>query len=159
MVTHALLEREQVLGRHRVSLGDDGDQVDARAEALHDLNVEGLDRRARGADEVETGVHTEVLLLATEGLLLLTHVGLVLVIDELHDRDPAVAVVDIVAEAGGVDDGELDVESTLLKVGLEDLDLGRLVELLGKAGKVSAKAQRDEVGRMCVHSTGWARLR
>lgn len=44
----ALLEDGEVLGAERVGLGDDGDEVDAGAEALHHLDVEGLRVRGRG---------------------------------------------------------------------------------------------------------------
>ena len=60
------------------------------------------------SDEVETGVYTEVNLITTAWLLLLKHVRFVLVVEEFDDGLPRVAVVDIVAEAGSVDDGEAD---------------------------------------------------
>ncbi len=53
-----------------------------------------------------------------------------LVVDKVHNRRPRVAVVDIVAKAGRVNDSELDLELLLLKLGLDDLNLGKLVELL-----------------------------
>jgi hypothetical protein len=59
-----------------------------------------------GADEVQAGVYTEVDLLLALRLLLLQHVGLVLVVEELDNGLPRVAVVDVVAEAGGVNDGQ-----------------------------------------------------
>lgn len=105
---YSLLELGQISRAEGVSLGNDGDQVDARAESLHDLNVEGLEGVAGGADEVEAGMDTEVDLVLAAGLLLLKHVGLVLVVEELDDGHPGVAVVDIVAETGGVDDGQSD---------------------------------------------------
>ena len=40
--TYPLLEGEEVLGGEGVGLRDDGDEVDPRAESLHDLNVERL---------------------------------------------------------------------------------------------------------------------
>ena len=40
--TYAVLEGVHVRVGERVGLGDDGDEVDARPEALHDLNVERL---------------------------------------------------------------------------------------------------------------------
>lgn len=43
LATHALLEELEVRGRERVGFRDNGDEVDARAEALHDLNIEGLE--------------------------------------------------------------------------------------------------------------------
>jgi hypothetical protein len=63
---------------------------------------------ASWSDEVQASVDTEVDLVGTAGLLLLQHVRLMLVVEELDDGLPRVAVVDIVAEAGGVDDREAD---------------------------------------------------
>lgn len=57
-------------------------------------------------DEVQAGMDTEVDLVDTAGLLLLQHVRLVLVVEEFDDRHPRVAVVDIVAEARGINDGQ-----------------------------------------------------
>ena len=71
----------------------------------------------------------EVGLLLTLGLLFLSHIGLVLVIDEIDDWRPRVTVVDIVAKSGGVNDTEFDFELFLLELRLDNLDLGKLVEL------------------------------
>ena len=60
------------------------------------------------ADEVKAGMDTKVNLVLAAGLLLLQHVRLVLVVEELDDGHPRVAVVDIVAESGSVDNGESD---------------------------------------------------
>ena len=51
-------------------------------------------------------MHAQVDLVAAARLLLLQHVRLVLVVEELDDGHPRVAVVDVVAEAGRVDDGK-----------------------------------------------------
>jgi hypothetical protein len=51
-------------------------------------------------------VHAEVDLVLAARLLLLEHIGLMLVVEELDDGHPRVAVVDVVAEAGGVDDSK-----------------------------------------------------
>ena len=152
--TYALLKVEEVVLGEGVGLGDDGDKVDAGAEALHDLNVEGFEagsdvelevsawqifdnsRMAGGTNEVETCVDAEVGLLVPLGLLLLPHIGLVLVVDELDDGQPRVAVVDVVTKSRGVDDGELDLELLLLELCLDDLDLGELVHLLHMAAVV-----------------------
>ena len=87
-------------------------------------------RVARRADEVQARMNAEVDLVLALRLLLLAHVRLVLVVDEVDDGRPRVAVVDVVAEAGRVDDGELRLELLLLELRLDDLDLGQLVELL-----------------------------
>lgn len=89
-----------------VGLGDNGNQVNAGAQALHDFNIEGLQGVSGGSDEVQASVHTHVNLVGTAGLLLLEHVRLMLVIQELDDGLPRITVVDIVAEAGGINDSE-----------------------------------------------------
>jgi hypothetical protein len=63
---------------------------------------------ASRADEVQAGVYTEVDLLLALGLLLLQHVGLVLIIEELDDGLPRITVVDVVAEARCVNDSQTD---------------------------------------------------
>ena len=59
---------------------------------------------AGGTDEVQAGVYTQIDLFLALGLLLLQHVRLMLVIKELNNRLPRVAVVDVVSKARGVDD-------------------------------------------------------
>jgi hypothetical protein len=106
--TYPSLELGQIGGAQGIRLCNHGDQVDTCAELLHHLDVEGLQRVAGGADEVQAGVHAEIDLIAALRLLLLQHERLVLVVEELDDGLPGVAVVDVVAEAGGVDDGQAD---------------------------------------------------
>jgi hypothetical protein len=46
--------------------------------------------RSSRLDKVETGVDPQILLVGPVGLLLLPHVGLVLIINEVDNRSPAV---------------------------------------------------------------------
>ena len=62
-------------------------------------------------------------------LLLLAHVRFMLVVNEFDDRQPGVTIVDIVTKTRGVNDSELDLELTFLKLGLDYFNLGELVEL------------------------------
>jgi hypothetical protein len=59
-----------------------------------------------------------------------------LVVNEVDDGRPRVAVIDIVTKTWRVDDGELDLELFLLELSLDDLDLRELVELLVVASVV-----------------------
>lgn len=59
-----------------------------------------------GTDEVQAGVHPEIDLLCATRLLFLKHVRLVLVVEEFDDGLPGIAVVDIVAEARGINDSQ-----------------------------------------------------
>ena len=88
MYAYPLLELGEIGGCEGVSLCDHGDQVDTSAELLHDLNVEGLQAVAGRANEVQACVHTEIDLLSAARLLLLEHVALVLVVEELNDWLP-----------------------------------------------------------------------
>lgn len=81
------------------------------------------------ANEVKAGVHTEVGLLLTLGLLLLAHVGFMLVVNELHNGQPRIPVVHVVAEAGRVNDGQFDLELAFFELSLDDFDFGQLVQL------------------------------
>lgn len=87
-------------------------------------------RVACGTNEVEASVHAEISLLVPLWLLLLAHVGFMLIVNELDDGKPGITVVDVVSESRGVDDSQLDLELTLLQLGLDNLHLGELVQLL-----------------------------
>ena len=88
-------------------------------------------RRVTGwTDKVEASMHSEVRLVGPQGLLLLSHIRLMLVIDEVNDGGPRVAVVDIVTKAGSVNNRQLDFELLLFQLRLNDFDLGQLVKLL-----------------------------
>lgn len=104
--THSLLVSDQIGVAKGIGLGNDGDQVDAGAQALHHLNVEGLKGVSGGSDEVQTGVDTHVDLVSSAGLLLLKHVRLMLVVEEFDDRLPGVAVVHVVSKAGGINNSK-----------------------------------------------------
>lgn len=60
------------------------------------------------SDEVQAGVDTEINLVDTLWLLLLQHVGFMLVVQELNNWHPRVAVVDIVSESWGINNGKAD---------------------------------------------------
>jgi hypothetical protein len=104
--TYPRLKLSQVCWAQCVGLGYNWDQVDACAQLLHDLNVQRLQGVAGRADEVQAGVNTEIDLISAARLLLLEHVRLMLVVKELDDGLPRVAVVDVVTETGGVNDGQ-----------------------------------------------------
>lgn len=104
--SYPLLVPSKVGRAQSVCLGNDRDQVDTRAQALHDLNVEGLQGVSGGPDKVQTGVHTHVNLLRTARLLLLQHIRFMLVVKEFDNGLPGVAVVDVVSETRGINDGQ-----------------------------------------------------
>jgi hypothetical protein len=104
--TNPLLEFGQISRAQSISLGDDRNQVDTSAQSLHDFDIQWLERVTSGADEVETSMDTQVNLFRPAWLLLLQHVRLMLVIEELDDGLPRVAVVHVVAEARGINHRE-----------------------------------------------------
>ena len=85
---------------------------------------------ASRTDEVQASMNAKVNLLLPLWLLLLAHVRLVLVVNEVDDGSPRVTVVDVVTEARGVDDRQLRLELLLLELGFDDLDFSQLVKLL-----------------------------
>lgn len=60
------------------------------------------------SDEVKASMNTKVNLVGTAGLLLLKHVRFMLVVQELNDWHPRIAVVDIISETGCVNDSKAD---------------------------------------------------
>jgi hypothetical protein len=76
-----------------------------------------------GSNEVEASMDSEITLLVSLRLLFLPHVRLVLVIDKVDYWSPRFAVVDVVSETGGVDNGEFDLESLFFEFCFDDLDL------------------------------------
>jgi len=91
-----------------IGLSNNGDQVDTGTQALHHLDIEGLQSVSGGSDEIQACMHTHVNLVGSAGLLLLEHVRLVLVVQEFDDRLPRVTVVHVVSKAGGINNGEAD---------------------------------------------------
>lgn len=59
-----------------------------------------------------------------------------LVVKEVDDGGPCVLIIDVVTKARRVDDGQLGLELLFLKFGLDDVDLGHVVELLMMATTV-----------------------
>ena len=101
---YSLLVSDQVGGAKGIGLGDDGDEVNARTQPLHNFNIERLQGVSGGSDEVQASVNAHVNLVRTTGLLFLQHVRLMLVVEEFDDGLPRVAVVDVVSETGGIND-------------------------------------------------------
>lgn len=88
MVTYPLLEFGQISWAESVRLGNNRNEVDTAAKSLHDFDIEWLECMASRTNEVQAGVDAEINLLGTARLLLLEHVGLVLIVQELDDRLP-----------------------------------------------------------------------
>lgn len=84
-----------------------------------------------GANEVETRMYAHISLVGSIWLLFLSHMALMLIIDEIDDGRPRVFIIDIVAKTRSINDCELDFELLLLKFCLDDIYLGIFIfELL-----------------------------
>lgn len=81
-------------------------------------------------------MHSEVNLVLSLGLLFLTHVCFVLVVDKVYDRSPGVAIIHIVTETRAVNDRELGLELFFLELRFDNLHLCELVELLMVATRI-----------------------
>ena len=111
--TYALLELGEIGWAERIRLGYDRNEIDTGGEALHDLNVQWFESVAGRTDEVQASMHSQVNLLRSAWLLLLQHVALMLVVQELDDWLPAVSVVYVVTKAWSIDDRQSDFEELL----------------------------------------------
>lgn len=76
-----------------------------------------------------------------------------LVVNEVDDWCPGILVVYVVTETRSVDHRELDLEGLFFELGLDDLDLGELVELLDVSapvvfcgGQLGRKERVDQSG-------------
>jgi len=87
-IANATLESHKVGRGQCVCLGNDGNEIHSGTQTLHNFNIQRLQGVAGGSDEVEAGVNTEVNLVDSAWLLLLQHVGLVLVVEELNNWHP-----------------------------------------------------------------------
>ena len=148
-VADALLKDGQVAPRECVGFGDHRDQIDTLRKALHHLDIERLERMARWRNKVQACMHTGVDEVAAVGLLLLTQVRLVLVVNKVDERDPAVAVIHIVAKAGRVDNREVHTELLFLQLGTDHIDLDSLVELRHMALRI-VRSGRKLSAKECV---------
>ena len=82
-------------------------------KSAHNLNIQRLESVPSWSDEVKAGVYSQIYLVGTAGLLLLQHVGLMLVVEELDNWHPGVTVVDIVSEARGVNNRQANYEKSV----------------------------------------------
>ena len=145
---YPLLESGNLVVRQRVRLGDDGDQVDLGVQASHDLDVERLQGVAGGLDEVDARVHAVVDDVHPVDLVLGVEVGVEALVDVVDDGPPRLVVVDEIAEAGRVDDGQPQPHAVLLDVGADGLDRDGLGDDLGarallRLGRVQRRVEES----------------
>ena len=96
-------------------------------------------RVSSGPDEKQAGMYAEITFLRALWLLLLPHVNLVLIIDEVNDGGPRVTVVDVVAESRGVNHGKLDFERFLLQFSFDDVHLSSWRQMSWRSYEVATR--------------------
>ncbi len=155
------LEGGNLLIGEGVSLGNDGNQVDLGVQALHDLDVQRLQRVAGGLDEEDAGVDAVVNDVHAVDLVLSIEVGIETLLNVIDNGSPRLVIVDKVAKARGIDDGQAKTDPRLLDIGADRLDtdgLGddveaRALALLGRVqGGVEQsvdKSRLSEAGFTC----------
>jgi hypothetical protein len=100
-------------------------------EALHDLNIQGLQRVTGGLDEENTGVDAVVHNVHAVNLVLSIQVGIETLLNVVCDWSPRLVVVDKITKTGGVNDGQSEANTRLLNICTDRLDsdsLGKNVE-------------------------------
>lgn len=68
-----------------------------------------------GTNEVKTGMYTKINNASPSRLLLLAHKGFMLVVQEFHNRHPAVTIVHIVSKTRSIDYCQLHLEVLFLQ--------------------------------------------
>jgi hypothetical protein len=74
-------------------------------------------------------VNSQVNLILSLGLLLLPHICLMLVVDEVNNRRPRVSVVHVVTKTRAVNDSEFGFELLFFEFSLNNLNLSQFVKL------------------------------
>ncbi len=120
--TYASLEGGNLLVGEGIGLGDDGDQVDLGVQALHDLDIQGLQGVAGGLDEEDAGMDAVVNNVHAVDLVLGIEVGVEALLNVVDNGAPRLVVVDEVTEAGGVNDSQAQTHACLLNVRADGLD-------------------------------------
>lgn len=100
-------------------------------QALHDLNIQGLQRVTRGLDEEDAGMDTVIHNVHAVDLVLSIQVSIEALLNVVHDGSPRLVVVDKITEARGVDDSQSETNTGLLDICADGLDghgLGKNVQ-------------------------------
>lgn len=131
MQTYSLLERDNLLVRQGIRLGDDGNKVDLGMEALHDLDIKGLQRVAGGLNEEHTSMDAVIHNVHAVHFVLGIEVRIKTLLDVVDNGPPRLVIVHKVAEARGINDSQPKANTGLLDICADGLDgdgLGNDVE-------------------------------
>lgn len=143
-----MLESGNLLIGQGVRLGNDGDEVDLGVKSLHDLDIQGLQGVASRLDEEDAGMDPVVHNVHAIDLVLSIQVGIEALFNIVHNWAPGFVVVDEIAEARGVDNGQAEPNTGLLDIcadGLDSHGLGNDVEarLLALLGRVEGSIEES----------------
>lgn len=126
-----MLEGGDLLIRQGVRLRNDGDEVDLGVQALHDLDVQGLQRVTRGLNEEDAGMDAVVHDVHAVHLVLGVEVSVEALLNVVYNGTPGLVVVDKVTKAGCINNGQAKTNASLLDIcadGLDGHSLGKDVE-------------------------------
>ncbi len=114
---HELLRLGKLSRCERVSLANNGDDVDSGRKTLHELDVKFTETVASWCNEVEKGMYAivaEARIALDPGFF--GKNGIVLSFEIAHDLTKGRFVVDLITEAGCVDDGERNSGTLLVNL-------------------------------------------
>lgn len=106
LLQDARLQPLDLLLGQAVCLRDDRHNIHFGVQLLHELNVQRLHAVAERRDKVEAAVNAIVHNVASIQAALVAQESLVLLVDVFQNRAETIRIVNGVAEAGRVDDGE-----------------------------------------------------
>lgn len=108
-----MLELSEVHRTKGIGFGNHRNEIDTRTQAFHNFNVQRFESVSCWSDEIQASMYTKVEFVMAARLLLLKHVRLMLIVEELDDRLPGVVVVHVVAKAGRIDHSKADCTGQL----------------------------------------------
>lgn len=105
-VAYPLLKSKYLLIGKSVRLSNDRDQVDLGVEALHNLDIQRLERVTCGLDEEDASMDAVVHNVDTVDLVLGIQVRIETLLDVVGDWSPRLVVVHKVTKTGGIDNSQ-----------------------------------------------------
>jgi hypothetical protein len=120
--THPLLELNNLLICQGICLGNNRNQVDLGMEPPHNLDIQRLQGVAGWLDKVHAGMNSVVDDVHAIDLVLGVQVGIKALLNVIDNWAPRLVIVDKVAKAGCVNDGQTETDAILLNVGRDGVD-------------------------------------
>lgn len=127
-------------------------------QTLHDLNIQGLERVARGLDEENAGMDAVVHNVHAVDLVLSVQVSIEALLNVVDDGPPRLVVVDEITETRSIDNSQSETNTCLLNVcadGLDSHSLGQNVQ----AGSLALLGRVQGCVEECVHKSRFSETR